>query len=163
METRFDTEAKGYSEIDKSNTRTQDVKSFLKNTYTLKRMAIKIHCSSLFTCRPLGLGSFPTVFFARILVLSPRTPSPVFVLFIFRFVIWLVMTPRCVSWLSRRTISEKKGITVKLTTWLHWADQPDQSQTKIKQGTNKNHATGAKRGNTLRIQIDTIETQVWDF
>lgn len=95
--TRFDTEAKGYSEIDKSNTRTQDVKSFLKNTYTLKRMAIKIHCSSLFTCRPLGLGSFPTVFFARILVLSPRTPSPVFVLFIFRFVIWLVMTPRCVS------------------------------------------------------------------
>lgn len=94
METRFDTEAKGYSEIDKSHTRTQDVKSFLKNTYTLKRMAIKIHCSSLFTCRPLGLGSFPTVFFARILVLSPRTPPPVFVLFIFRFVKWLVMPPR---------------------------------------------------------------------
>lgn len=49
----------------------------------------------------------------------------------------------------------KEGITRKLTTWLHWADQPDQSQTKIKQGTNKNHATGAKRGNTRRIQIDT--------
>lgn len=71
-------------------------------------MAIKIHCSSRFTCRPLGLGSFPTVFFARILVLSPRTPPPVFVLFIFRFVIWLVMTPRRVCRLSRRTISEKK-------------------------------------------------------
>lgn len=70
-------------------------------------MAIKIHCSSLFTCRPLGLGSFPAVFFARVLVLPPGTPPPVFVLFIFRFVIWLVLTPQRVCRLSRGTISER--------------------------------------------------------
>lgn len=71
-------------------------------------MAIKIHCSSLFTCRPLGLGSFSAVFFARVLVLTPRTAPPVFVLFIFWFVIGLVLTSRRVCRLSRGTISEKK-------------------------------------------------------
>lgn len=55
-------------------------------------MAVKIHCSSLFTCRPLGLGGFPAVFFARILVLCPGTTAPpVFVLFIFLFVVRLVL------------------------------------------------------------------------
>ena len=71
-------------------------------------MAIKIHCSSLFTCRPLGLGGFPAVFFRRILVLSPGTSPPVFVLFVFRFVKGLVLTPRRVCRLSRGTVSEKK-------------------------------------------------------
>jgi len=72
-------------------------------------MAIKIHCSSLFTCRPLGLGSFPAVFFTRILVLPPGTAPPVFVLFIFGLVVRLVLTPRRVCRLSRRTISEKES------------------------------------------------------
>lgn len=68
-------------------------------------MAIKIHWSSLFTCRPLGLGSFPAVFLARILVLPPGAPPPLFELFIFRFVV------RLVSRLSRGAVSENKSIT----------------------------------------------------
>lgn len=78
-------------------------------------MAIKIHCSSLFTCRPLGLGGFPAVLFPHILVLSPRTCPPVFVLFVFWFIIGLVLTPRRVCSLSRGAVSEKESQDLHVT------------------------------------------------
>ena len=134
----------------------------VKNTYTLKRMAIKIHCSSLFTCRPLGLGGFPAVFFPRILVLTPGTSPPVFVLFVFRFVIGLVLTPRRVWRLSRGTISEEKKSKHHHVTSLTWSTRPITNKNNLRNQSNSCNRCRARENEPhhmfeiLLISLNTI-------